>query len=104
MNKNQLPLNIRVQKFIVGYLENHYHTDICDTQLHDEFFQEFGGKRKRANWGAERVYKISFWLKRLFDEGVLDRGIVSLSGSWHPGFPKWVYGYTLSKSWKANVK
>lgn len=82
--------------FIAGYLEKHGGTDALDQDFHDQFTQRFGGRQKDVNWGAATNAKAMRWLKYFYDEGTLDRGRIGLGINWQPGFPKWVYVYTLS--------
>lgn len=88
--------NITKQRFIIDYLLANYSTDACDQLFHEKWTEQFGGKAKPVNWGASMSYSAQRWLKKLYDEGTLNRGIVTLGANWQPGFPKWVYGYTLA--------
>jgi len=87
-----------IRKFIITYLEENFSADATDEKFHTEFYERFGGKRKQTYWGAQTVYKAQKWLKKLYDEGTLDRGVINLGANWQPGFPRWVYGYTLSST------
>jgi hypothetical protein len=94
-NHGQDAMETKKTKFIISYLKRNYCTDACDQKFHEAWFQEFGGARKMTAWGSQPVYSAQRYLKKLYKQGVLERGIVPLGANWQPGFPKWVYGYTL---------
>lgn len=95
--KNTIKKNIEKRKFVLEYLEKNFTTNVCDQEFHEKWYSNFGGKRKETQWGAEPVYQAQRFLELLYKEGSLNRGVVSLGANWQPGFPKWVYGYTLKK-------
>jgi len=81
-------------EFIIEYLKRNGYTDVTDEKFHDEFHLKFGGKRKWHFFGASPVYKAQRLLTKMWKDGILDRGILSLSEH-EQGFPNWVYGYSL---------
>ena len=96
MNKKQRIIKKQKQyRFVIEYLEEHYATDACDQKFQEQWFLKFGGNRKQTIWGAEPVREAASYLKELWQQGILDRGVVTLGINWQPGFPRWVYGYTL---------
>lgn len=96
MKKNRtIPIRIQKQKFIIDYLGKNFSADVTDSKFHDAWHARFGGNRTIHNWGACPCPNSMVWLKKLYDQGILDRGIISLGENWQPGFPRWVYGYTL---------
>lgn len=96
-DSKDIPKKILMRAFILNYLTENCETNSCDQIFHEQFFKEFGGSRKETLWGAEPVRKAQKMLKELYDEGTLDRGIITLGQNWQPGFPKWVYSYTIKK-------
>lgn len=86
------------RQFILAYLAKHTYTDACDQLFHDEFFLLFGGARHETFWGAQTVYKAQKLLKKMYDEGTLDRGSIGLGANWQPGFPRWVYTYAINRT------
>lgn len=90
-----IPRKIAIRDFILTYLKENFCTDATDEKFHTQFYKLFGGARKETYWGAQQVYNAQRWLKLLYDEGTLDRYIIPLGSNWQPGFPRWVYGYTL---------
>lgn len=84
-----------IRLFIVQYLKENTGVDVLDSVFHDEFYARFGGKRKEYAIGSQPVAKAQRWLSKMYREGQLDRGVIPLSSSAQPGFPNWVYGYTL---------
>ena len=94
--------NIEVQSFITRYLEINHTASAVDERFHDEFYARFGGRRKETLWGAMPVAAAQLWLKKLHDQGIVTRCRVGLGCNWQPGFPKWVYVYSLSKGEKCH--
>ena len=88
------------QHFVVRYLREHFSTSAVDQLFHELWRDKFGGAYKSANWGAEMSYGAMRQLKRMYDRNMLERGVVRLGTNWQPGFPRWVYGYTLKEFMK----
>ena len=74
--------------------------DATMADFHTAFWNKFGGSRKETNWGAKTVNGVSAILKRMESCGMLWRGRVGLGANWQPGFPRWVWGYSLTDSTK----
>lgn len=91
------PKKILMRAFILDYLKENQGVDCTDEVFHEMFFNEFGGSRKETMFGSEPVRAAQKMLKEMYDEGTLDRGIITLGVTWQPGFPKWVYAYTIKK-------
>ena len=90
------PRGVHAQRqFVIEYLRRNFEADACNQEFHDEFHALFGGARHETYWGAQTVYKAQRLLKAMADDGTLERYPVGLGGNWQPGFPRWVYGYTL---------
>lgn len=89
----KIPTRIRKQRFIEMYLNENKTANVLDEQFHDEWHNIFGGKRIGYMWGSAPCQNAMIWLRKLYDQGILDRGIISLREG--PEFPKWVYVYTL---------
>lgn len=83
------------EKWIIEYLKNNCGTSVTDQKFHEDFYNEFGGKRKETLYGAMPVYKAMKLLKEMYDMGILTRGIVTLDINWRTGFPFWNYVYFL---------
>lgn len=72
------------------------HVDILNEAFVDEYISKFNPKHRVTNWGANKCRLLSSDLNAMAKSGVLDRGIIGLPhGNWEPGFPKWVYTYSL---------
>ena len=94
---HQIARNIEIETFIKEYLETNYATDVLDEKFHDEFTVRFGGKQKMHYWGSCPNSLAIRWLKKLYDQGILERGRVGIPEH-EIGFPNWVYSYTLKNS------
>lgn len=89
------------EAFILEYLRTHGQTDVLDSLFHDMYAKRFPGyKRNHYMIGASPVQQAMRDLKRMYKQAILKRspiGIGNLSGM---GFPKWVYTYSICKTWK----
>jgi len=92
MNKSE-----NIEKFIISYLTENYATDALDEKFHEQFYQEFGGKRQETFYGAQMVYKAQHWLNKMYKEKTLNRRRISFGETEKgaSGYPNWVYSYTL---------
>ena len=95
-----IPVRIRKEMFIRDYLNKNVGVDAVDTEFHEQWFRTFGGKRKETNWGCQISYDAMRCIKNMYNQGILIRGIITLGNNWQPGFPKWVYSYSLSERYK----
>lgn len=82
--------------FIINYLKKHVTVDACNENFHDEFFNQFGGKRKQTFFGAQPIYKAMRLLSKMYKENKIDRTIISLPDHLS-GFPNWIYVYSLKE-------
>jgi hypothetical protein len=88
--------DIEIERFIRDYLKRNYSADVVDALFHDEFTKRFGGRQIFKNFGAMPNLLAMRWLKRLYSQGILERGRISLTEH-EVGFPNWVYSYTLNE-------
>lgn len=88
----------QIRNFIIEYIKENGAADVLDADFQDEFYTRFGGTRKEYAIGSQPVAKAQRWLYKMYQEGTLERGIIPLSSSAQPGFPNWVYGYTLAEA------
>lgn len=93
--KNTLPIKIRKQKFILEYLKKEHTANVLDAGFHQKWWDEFRGARHIYAFGSSPCPNAMTWLKKLYDQNILNRGRVGMHGM-ETGFPKWVYVYTLS--------
>ena len=93
--KSTIVRDAEAQAFIEDYLRVENYVDALDVEFHEKFTAKFGGKRHEVNWGAETNALAMTLLRRMYDMGILERDIVTLDTGWQPGFPRWVYGYSL---------
>jgi hypothetical protein len=87
--------NAEIQQFIRRYLSENTCADVLNAEFHDKFSEKFGGRRIFKMWGAMPNMLAMSWLKKLYDQGILERGRISLYAH-EMGFPNWVYSYTLA--------
>lgn len=69
--------------------------DILDSDLVDAFCEAFNVTPKYTYWGANKCKKLGNILSVASKTGHAKKSIISLSGAWQPGFPKWVYTYNF---------
>jgi len=82
-----------MRRFITEWMVNRNGVDACNQPFHDAFHARFGGRRTSKWWGATPVAKAMLLLRAMHREGLLARARIRLDGQ--PGFPKWVYHYSL---------
>jgi hypothetical protein len=89
------------QAFILDWFKadsQNYCTDSCNKGFHDAYNERFPGYPVEVKlWGASPVRQAMVDLKEMADDGVLERQRIGMS-NWQPGFPKWVWSYTLRKT------
>lgn len=86
----------RAQDFILQWLSNNPPAvDVLNADFIDGFTSYVGCKFKVTNWGANKCEYASKMLTNLYSCGILDRSVINLGGNWQPGFPRWVYAYTV---------
>ncbi len=72
--------------------------DILCQDFVDKFIKECNVLFKETNFGAYKCPVLGRTFAKLYREGFLSRGIIDLGINWQPGFPKWVYVYSLNES------
>ena len=94
MAKRDFERETAIREFICDYIRREHGTDRLDAEFHEEFTNRFGGKRTMYYWGSCPNHLAMQWLKRLYDEGTLQRAPIGLTNH-EVGFPNWVYTYSL---------
>jgi len=85
------------EQWIIENIPEHG-VDILCTDFVDKFIDRFKPVFREVNWGAYKCPTLNRLLRSMYKKGILKRGIIGLDkGSWQPGFPKWVYVYSLEK-------
>lgn len=70
--------------------------NVLDVAFVDEFVDATQANVDVMLWGANRCAYLSKTLAKMNADGLLSRDAVGLGANWQPGFPKWVYAYTLT--------
>jgi len=84
------------EEWIIRWLKTNYCADAVNQDFHEAYYQRFPEySRRETFWGAQPVAQAQRDLAAMEKAGVLERGRLGLSGNWQPGFPKWVWSYTL---------
>ncbi len=87
-----------MNEWIVEYIRQNYQVSAMDQPFHKTFFAKFGGKRS----GTRIVYKAQRRLKKLWEEGVLERHTLNMCAP----FPRWIYVYRireLEQGWEIQI-
>ena len=71
--------------------------DVLNSDFVDDYVEAFGLRVHIMMWGANKCPQLGRDLSAMTKCGYLKRSRVGLSGNWQPGFPKWVWGYTLGQ-------
>jgi hypothetical protein len=86
----------KAEQFIFDWLRNDpVGVNILDRDFVDKFVEHTGARIQVMLWGANKCPYLSKTLSRMYADGKLNRDSMSLGANWQPGFPKWVYCYTL---------
>lgn len=87
----------RRKRWLLEQIAERKRIDVLDAQFVQDYAAYTGMKLKGASWGAGWCAQLSLDLKQMMRLRLLTRVAVGLSsGAWQPGFPKWVYSYSLS--------
>jgi len=84
--------------FILDYLKREISASVVDQPFQDAYHLKFPFyKREFKVWGAMPVKQAQKDLAELERSGILERFRCSLGANWQPGFPKWVWSYSLAE-------
>lgn len=73
------------------------YVDVLNRQFVEDYIEFSGATCRLMWWGAPKCALLSADLARLAREKVLTRQPYGLpTPNWQPGFPKWVYSYSVS--------
>ena len=85
--------------WIVEWLKENIAADAVTESFHDEYHQMFPSfKVRETNWGAQPVAQAMRDLKKLYDQGTIERARIGLGSGWQQGFPKSVFSYSLNRT------
>ena len=84
------------EQWIINNIPPHG-TDILDSEFVDAFIERFHPPFRPVNWGAHKCSTLGRLLSSMYKKGILDRSRISLGITWQPGWPKWVYAYSVNK-------
>ena len=74
---------------------------VLDSDFHDKVAEKFPKlKRELKMWGCQPVPAAMKALKELYKDYRISRGRIGLGANWQPGFPKWVYTYSIKKEYR----
>lgn len=82
------------QEWIIQYIKNSNGVDVLNSEFVDAYVEHTGAAVDVMMWGANRCKMIGRDLSELNNSGKLSRFRIGIS-NWQPGFPKWVYSYSL---------
>lgn len=84
-------------EWIIHHLTRKGFADILDAEFVDRYIEITNSSFKPVQWGAHKCPQLAKDLRKAYDSGLVERSIMGLSGgAWQPGFPKWVYSYSLT--------
>jgi hypothetical protein len=85
------------QVFVKKYLTENHSVDILHLEFIDQFVEATGYPVRFQPFGANTCRGAGRTLSKMYQSGILTRGIINLGYNWMPGFPKWVYVYRLKE-------
>lgn len=84
------------EDFIKAFIERYGCADVLDRDFHERYDRSFPGYMRDFKMiGSSPVKQAMRDLKRMLDEGVLERCPVGIQGLCGMGFPRWVWSYRL---------
>lgn len=86
------------QAWIMNWLKESYNlsADSVNQSFHEAYHEKFPQFSFQPKcWGAQPVRQAMIDLSAMYNDGLIQRDIIPLGGNWQPGFPKWVWSYTL---------
>jgi hypothetical protein len=92
--KANVPVRIKKQLFILKYLNLEIAADTYTADFHTLWYYYFGGKRVYRYHGCSECPNANHWLTKLYNQGFLERGIITFREGRDYG--KWCYTYSLS--------
>jgi len=84
--------------WIVSYLERETEVSAVRANFHAAFATRFDCAVRPSAVGASVCRAAMSRLAQLASTGVLTRQRMPLGTAWQPGFPRWVYCYSLRKN------
>lgn len=85
------------RRWLLETINSEKSVDVLNSGFVFDYANFTGAKITVPFWGAGWCQLLSSDLRRMFKGRLLRRRTVGLSsGAWQPGFPKWVYSYSLS--------
>lgn len=87
------------RKWLAEYIRDNYPragVDILDRDFVDTYEAATGAQVQVKMWGANGCPQLAADLLAMKRLGQLKRHRTGLGGNWQPGFPKWVWSYSLT--------
>ena len=84
------------QAWIKEWVQKNTFVDVLNCDFVFAYIKATGVPFEDTNWGAPKCRTLGQDLAGMVHDGTLSRRCVGLSGNWQPGFPRWVWTYTLA--------
>lgn len=86
-------------EWIIDWLDLNTSADVVNEVFHDAYHAAFPEYvRHEKLWGAQPVTQAMRDLAAFERNGILERRRIGLGDGLGPGFPKWVWSYTLKEN------
>lgn len=96
----RMPFHQR-KEWLIEAIRQEFSADVLNQDLVDRYAEHTGARYFGSIIGAGWCPLLAADLRRLYRLGLLKRGRMGMAGNWQPGFPRWVYSYSLNDERKA---
>lgn len=84
-----------MREWVIAQLKEHKYVDVLNAAFVESFIRAFDPDWTPTMWGAHKCPALGRLLANMARDGVLKRFASGLGPNWQPGFPRWVYVYSL---------
>lgn len=81
--------------WIMAWIKKNGSTDVLNSDFVDAYIEATSAKFRHTAWGAYKCPTLGKDLAHMARCGALKRGRIGLGSNWQPGFPKWVWAYSV---------
>lgn len=86
------------ETWILRAVRDRRFVDVLNADFVSEYAAHTGATMRHSTWGAGWCGLLSADLRKMHKKKILRRTAYGLSGgAWQPGFPKWVYSYSVAR-------
>jgi len=85
-------------QWIAEWIKREGQADVLNSEFVDCYINAVEARFRPTYWGAHKCPALGSDLAHMAKCGALDRFRVGLGANWQPGFPRWVWSYSLGRA------